>query len=58
VLCVIDAINENISRSARNIPRLKILDSVSLNAYDVLNAKKLVVTRDSLKNLTKRLKNA
>lgn len=57
VLCVIDSVTENIKRSTRNIPRLSIIDSGSLNAYDVLNSKKLLITRDSLKNLTKRLKN-
>ncbi len=56
-LCVIDSVTENIKRSTRNIPRLSIVDSVSLNAGDVLNSKKLLITRDSLKNLTKRLKN-
>ena len=58
VLCVIDAITENIKRSTKNIPGVKIMDSQSLNAFDVLNSKKLLVSRDSLKNLTKRLKNA
>ena len=58
VLCVIDTISDNIRRSTRNIQRLHLVDSQSLNAYDVLNSKKLLMTRDSLKNLTKRLKNA
>jgi large subunit ribosomal protein L4 len=56
VLCVIDAITDNIKRSTTNIPRLQVVDSLSLNAYDVLNSEKLLVSRDSLKNLTKRLK--
>lgn len=58
ILCVIDAIGENIKRAARNIPRLHLVDSSSLNALDVMNSKKIVMSRDSLKNLTKRLKNA
>ncbi len=58
VLCVIDAVTENIKRSTKNIPRLHLVDSASLNALDVLDSKKLLITRDSLKNLTKRLKNA
>lgn len=57
ILCVIDAVTDNIKRSTKNIPRLNLVDSASLNAFDVLNSKKLLVTRDSLKNLTKRLKN-
>lgn len=58
VLCVIDAVTENIKRSTKNIPRLRIIDSQSLNAFDILNSKKILMSRDSLKNLTKRLKNA
>jgi len=57
IICVIDAITENIKRSTKNIQRLEIVDSNSVNAYDVLNSKKILITRDSLKNLTKRLKN-
>jgi large subunit ribosomal protein L4 len=57
ILCVIDAITENIKRSTRNIPRLHLMDSGSLNAYDVMNNKKIIMSRDSLKNITKRLKN-
>ncbi|HAJ57408.1 MAG TPA: 50S ribosomal protein L4 [Candidatus Omnitrophica bacterium] len=57
ILCVIDSVTDNIKRSTRNIPRLDIVDSRSLNAFDLLNSKKLLLTRDSLKNLTKRLKN-
>lgn len=58
VLCVLDAVTENIKRSTRNIPRLRLADSASLNAYDVMNTKKIIISRESLKNLTKRLKNA
>ena len=56
-LCVVDAVTDNIKRSARNIPRLHLTDSASVNAYDVMNTKKLLMSRDSLKNITKRLKN-
>jgi len=58
VLCVVDAVNENIKRSTRNIRQVHILDAQSLNAFDVLNTNKILITRDALKNLTKRLKNA
>lgn len=57
VLCVIDNINENIKRSSANIAYLNLIDSGSLNAFDVVNSRKILITRDSLKNLTKRLKN-
>lgn len=58
VVCVIETLNENIKRAANNIPRLRIVDAGSLNALEVMNTKKVLVSRDSLKNLTKRLKNA
>ncbi|MFH1691918.1 MAG: 50S ribosomal protein L4 [Candidatus Omnitrophota bacterium] len=58
VLCVVDAVNENIKRACSNISYLSLIDSASLNAFEVVNAKKIIITRDSLKNLTKRLKNA
>jgi len=58
VLCVLESVTENIKRSARNIQGLQLLDSSSLNAYDVMNTKKIILSRDSLKNLTKRLKHA
>lgn len=58
VLCVIEGITDNVKLSARNIPNLQLIDSLSLNALDVVNSKKVIMSRDSLKSLTKRLKNA
>ncbi len=58
VVCVIEAHNDNLKRATRNIPRLKLVDAGSLNALEVMNTKRVLVSRDSLKNLTKRLKNA
>ncbi len=58
VLCVIDSVNENIKRATNNIPNLSIMDPDSLNALEVVNVKKVLISRDSLKNITKRLKNA
>ncbi len=58
ILCVLESVTENIKRSARNIQGLQLADSSSLNAYDVMNTQKIILSRDSLKNLTKRLKHA
>jgi len=58
ILCVLESVTENIKRSARNIQGLQLADSSSLNAYDVMNTRKIILSRDSLKNLTKRLKHA
>jgi ribosomal protein L4 len=57
VLCVIDAVTENIKRSTKNIPRLEVIDPGTLNALDVVNVKKILMSRDSLKIITKRLNN-
>jgi len=57
ILCVIDAITDNIRRAAGNIGKLYLTDPSSLNALDVVNAERILISRDSLKNITKRLKN-
>jgi ribosomal protein L4 len=57
VLCVIDEVTENIKRSTSNIPRLRVIDPATLNALDVVNVRKILMSRDSLKIITKRLKN-
>jgi large subunit ribosomal protein L4 len=57
VLCVIDAVTENIKRSTSNIRHLRVMDPSTINALDVVNVKKILMSRDSLKIITKRLKN-
>jgi len=43
----------NISRSARNIPGIKVLDASSLNIIDILKHKNLLMTADSLEVIAK-----
>jgi len=57
ILCVMEAITDNIRRATGNIPKLYLTDPATLNALDVVNAQRILVSRDSLKYLTKRLKN-
>jgi large subunit ribosomal protein L4 len=57
VLCVVEAASENLRRSTNNIKGLRLVASNMLNAYDLLNVAKVLMSRDSIKNLTKRLKN-
>ncbi|KAB2951416.1 50S ribosomal protein L4 [Heliorestis acidaminivorans] len=46
---IVTAINdENIFKSARNIPGVKPLDAVSINVYDILKHDKLVITKDAV----------
>ncbi|QGG49184.1 50S ribosomal protein L4 [Heliorestis convoluta] len=46
---IVTAVNdENIFKSARNIPGVKPVDAVSINVYDILKHDKLVITKDAV----------
>ena len=46
---------DNIIKSARNIPNLKVIDQDKTNAYDILKYKNLIFTATSIKYLQERL---
>ena len=46
--------NENISRSLKNIPNVKVCDVTNLALYDLIKYKKIVFTETSIKNLEKK----
>jgi large subunit ribosomal protein L4 len=48
VLIVVDGDNDNLRRSARNVPRVKVLKAEGLNVYDVLRYKTLVLTKGTI----------
>lgn len=48
VLIVTDATQENVVKSARNIPGVKTTNANQLNVYDILNTDNLVITRDAV----------
>jgi LSU ribosomal protein L4P len=50
-LLVVDEIQENLARSANNIPGVKILDAKGLNVYDILNSDKLIMTEAAIKSV-------
>ncbi len=50
-LLVVDEIQENLARSANNIPGVKILDAKRLNVYDILNSDKLIMTEAAIKSV-------
>jgi large subunit ribosomal protein L4 len=50
-LIVVDEIDENVARSANNIPGVKLLDAKSINVYDILNSNKLVMTEAAIKSV-------
>lgn len=53
VLFVIDKTDNNIYKSARNIPLTKVVTVDSLNTYDVLNAKNIVFVKDAIQSIEK-----
>ena len=48
-LIVMDEVCENVAKSARNIPGVKVINSRGLNVYDILDCTKLVMTEDAIK---------
>jgi large subunit ribosomal protein L4 len=53
---IVDAKNETLSKSARNLPKAKVLASEGINVYDVLDHDTLVLTRATVDAVTARLK--
>ena len=54
-LIVIDAENDALELSSRNIPGVKVLRVEGLNVYDILKHKNLVLLASSIKNIQGRL---
>lgn len=50
-LIVVPKEDEVIWKSARNIPHVKVMKSSELNAYELLKPKKVLITKDALKNI-------
>ncbi|MCR3922461.1 MAG: 50S ribosomal protein L4 [Firmicutes bacterium] len=51
VLIVLDGPQENVVKSARNIPGVKTTHAGQLNVYDILNTDNLVVTRGAVNQM-------
>lgn len=54
-LIVLDQADEKVQKSLRNIPRITLATAAGLNAHDVLSHEKLMITRQGLSALEKRL---
>ena len=52
---MIDAEDAHIERSARNLPRVKVLRAAGLNVYDVLRYPSLVLTSAAVAAIDARL---
>lgn len=50
-LIIVDEIDENVARSANNIPGVKLLDARRANVYDILNSNKLIMTEAAIKSV-------
>ncbi len=50
-LIVLDAPNVSVARASRNIPKLEVRLAADINAYEVLNCRKLVITQSALEKL-------
>ncbi len=57
-LVVTAEMNENVALSSRNIPGVLAMDVNSLNVYDILNHKALILTRDAVAKVEEVLANA
>jgi large subunit ribosomal protein L4 len=55
VLIVIDKKDEQVERSARNLPKVSVIRAEGLNVYDVLRHTHLLVTRGALEAVQARL---
>jgi large subunit ribosomal protein L4 len=53
VLMIVGNGNDNVYLSSRNLQRVKVVNADSVNTYDVLNAKKVVLTESSIEVIEK-----
>jgi large subunit ribosomal protein L4 len=53
VLMIVGAGNDNVYLSSRNLKRVKVVSADSVNTYDVLNARKVVLTESSIEVIEK-----
>jgi len=52
---VVGEINQNLKLASRNIERLNVARACDIHAIDVMNCKKLIMTKDALKTLEERV---
>jgi len=54
-LAVLDGANDKTILASRNIPRLTLVRAIDANASDIMNNKNVLVTKEALKTLLKRI---
>jgi large subunit ribosomal protein L4 len=55
ILLVLGSLDKKIILAARNLPGVKTVPAADVNAYDVLNTKTLLLTKEALQVLKERL---
>ncbi len=55
MLLIIDQDNDTVSKSARNLPNVKVLPVAGLNVYDILDHKNVAATQAAVQGITARL---
>jgi len=53
VLLILGEQNDNVYLSSRNLDRVKVVTADSVNTYDVLNAKKVILSQSSIEVIEK-----
>jgi large subunit ribosomal protein L4 len=56
ILIITHALDDNLARASRNLPRVEIRDAQNLDPVVLVNAEKVVITKESLKNIEEWLK--
>lgn len=54
-LILVDGNNPSVFKSCRNIPRVAVRDSLGASTYDILRARRLIISRSALNSLSKGL---
>src|SRR5690606_23924450 len=52
---IVDEKNENLERSGRNVPKVRVLRSEGLNVYDIVRYEWILMTKKAVETVTKRL---
>jgi large subunit ribosomal protein L4 len=53
VLMILGEQNDNVYLSSRNLKKVKVVTADSVNTYDVLNAKKVIMAESSIEVIEK-----
>ncbi len=51
VLLILKEVSDNVNLSTRNIAKVKLIKATNLNVLDVLNVKKIVISKDALEQI-------